>query len=247
MPKEFIAGRCFVLFNPKELGEKRTFCVLGSPRGGTSMASGLLRMLGVSMGENLDPDNNEDQDFIALAGGKRNLLRQLDPSPEMNFIGATVARLQARLEKREFQKKKIAVLGKIRELIKARNRAHSVWGWKDPISIFYVPEIAKELVEPVYLVVYRDALSVTLGEYFKNEAEPLVALNLTAETYLRLTRFIFKTNAPVLCISYEKALQNGEELITQLVKLTGTTLDDAERERLIAYIQPNRGTGRIES
>lgn len=41
----------------------RTFVVLGNMRGGTSMVSGLLRILGVNMGDNIDEKNHEDLDL----------------------------------------------------------------------------------------------------------------------------------------------------------------------------------------
>ena len=63
---------------------------------------------------------------------------------------------------------------------------------------------------------------------------------------MRLTRFVRQTRAPVLCISYEKALQNASELVAELARLTGKELDPEETERLIAYIEPNRVTGRID-
>ena len=43
---------------------ERTIIVLGVPRSGTSMMAGILRCLGVMMGENIKPDKHEDLDFL---------------------------------------------------------------------------------------------------------------------------------------------------------------------------------------
>ena len=47
----------------KEIPQKKTLIVLGAPRGGTSMVSGLLRILGIFMGHRIE-GNHEDRDFI---------------------------------------------------------------------------------------------------------------------------------------------------------------------------------------
>lgn len=48
---------------PPSAPPQRTAVVFGHYRGGTSMVAGLLRVLGVPMGEKLEGGNNEDQDF----------------------------------------------------------------------------------------------------------------------------------------------------------------------------------------
>ncbi len=54
---------CRVLIPPIVAAEK-TVIVLGCARGGTSMVAGLVRKLGIFMGENIDGPNHEDQDFM---------------------------------------------------------------------------------------------------------------------------------------------------------------------------------------
>ena len=46
--------------------EERTVVVLGMPSGGTSMISGTLGLLGIPMGEEVDPANQEDLEFQGL-------------------------------------------------------------------------------------------------------------------------------------------------------------------------------------
>lgn len=43
---------------------KKTFIVLGCPRSGTSMIAGLLRILGIDMGDKIKPDKHEDLDIL---------------------------------------------------------------------------------------------------------------------------------------------------------------------------------------
>jgi hypothetical protein len=53
------------ILRPGNLEPEKTLVVLGSPRGGTSMLAGLLRELGVHMGDRIDRHNHEDQAFLS--------------------------------------------------------------------------------------------------------------------------------------------------------------------------------------
>jgi hypothetical protein len=53
------------ILRPGTLEREKTLVVLGSPRGGTSMLAGLLRELGVHMGDRIDRHNHEDQAFVS--------------------------------------------------------------------------------------------------------------------------------------------------------------------------------------
>ena len=44
--------------------DKKTFIVLGCPRSGTSMMAGLLRIIGIDMGDNIKEDKHEDKDIL---------------------------------------------------------------------------------------------------------------------------------------------------------------------------------------
>jgi hypothetical protein len=53
------------ILRPGSLEREKTLVVLGSPRGGTSMLAGLLRELGIHMGDRIDRHNHEDQAFLS--------------------------------------------------------------------------------------------------------------------------------------------------------------------------------------
>ncbi len=53
------------ILRPGTLEREKTLVVLGSPRGGTSMLAGLLRELGIHMGDRIDRHNHEDQAFLS--------------------------------------------------------------------------------------------------------------------------------------------------------------------------------------
>jgi hypothetical protein len=66
-PWNVVAAPSLTIFPPRR-EKQRTICVLGAPRGGTSMIAGILRKLGVVMGDDIDEANNEDRSFLAHGG-----------------------------------------------------------------------------------------------------------------------------------------------------------------------------------
>ncbi len=58
------SGPSCKIINPANISDKKTIIVIGCARGGTSMVAGLIRKLGIFMGENIDGPNHEDQDFM---------------------------------------------------------------------------------------------------------------------------------------------------------------------------------------
>ena len=101
------------------------------------MTAGLLRLAGINMGENLDPDNNEDQAFLLHEGDI-----QLFRTPET--AGPTVDALKT--------------------LVRQRNESHAIWGWKDPISVMYLPHLLDSLRHPHFLFVARDIAASAFRE-----------------------------------------------------------------------------------
>jgi hypothetical protein len=108
-----------------------THIVLGCPRGGTSMIAGLLRLAGVYMGEKINENNNEDLEFIAHKG-----IRAIFTHPER-------------------AEEKTRLLDAYRTLIAKRNRERVLWGWKDPIAIYYLKEVFDGLRNPHFFVLTR--------------------------------------------------------------------------------------------
>lgn len=102
-------------------GPRRTYVVLGVPRGGTSMMAGLLKVLGVFMGKD-DGPQHEDPAFR---------------------------------EETSIRDKKEAIL--------EYNGKYEKWGWKLPNSIYYYANIQKHLINPVFITVYRNPMTVALS------------------------------------------------------------------------------------
>jgi hypothetical protein len=180
----------------------RTFCVLGLPRGGTSMIALLLHRMGVFMGADLDPLTNEDRVFTAHRG-RRDLFtvdaRRAEKEVYLEAIGA---------------------------MIGDRNHAHQVWGWKDPISSFYISEIAPQLRNPHYLFVTRDPGLVGQREMLI-EASSYPASHVYAHIHgaaasmMSICGFLAGQDAPQLLIVYERAIRDPAAFVGEVAAFVG--------------------------
>lgn len=177
----------------------RTYCVLGVPRGGTTMVAGMLQRLGIFMGDRLTPDR-EDAEFITHGGNFGIFTVRNDP-------------------------RQASYLKSIGALIATRNQRHSVWGWKDPIAVFYLPAIVPLLRNPHYVFITRDLGAVAqreVAEAATPGGEPLLAqMRRISVSNSMIVEFIGAARAPALMISYERALRRPEAVAEALLGFTG--------------------------
>ncbi len=212
-------SKSYVIANYKNTTRK-TFCVLGAPRGGTSMVAGLLRLMGIHMGEHVDPANNEDKEFTCHQGDRS----------IFQFKGE------------EFE----IYLNSISKYINLKNKKHSIWGWKDPLSAYYVEEISPLLFEPFYIFVLRDPLAVALGEKNKNGSSILDSLSGCCSIYQKSIRFAIESQSPVLFISYEKAIQHKEDIVNGLELFSGVKIETKDKPLLESYITSGADSAELD-
>lgn len=188
-------GRVSHVVNPPrhETAEK-TVIILGASRGGTSMCAGLVRLLGVHMGDAAADDSSESREF--QTGNKRLLL----------------------------------------ERIRSNNAAHPLWGWKYPEAYTYIHKLRSALRNPHFVVVTRDMLSVASAYRRKEGIAIDRALSEVSARYAQLLRFVRKERAPLLLLSYEKALANREGTVTELADFLGIRVSPAQANECSQFI-----------
>ena len=106
------------------------------------------------------------------------------------------------------------------EAISQRDQTKTVWGWKFPRAVAYLPKLHEHLRSPLYLLVWRDLLSVaTRG--IKNTGEMNKSLSIAHTIQTQNLDFTSKIDAPVLHISYEKAVRHPVSLAEDIQAFTG--------------------------
>lgn len=145
----------------------RTVVVLGLARSGTSVVTGILRILGVDMGPALEDNSNprgsnEDIDFARLhkeifdlTGAARDYWSP--PSrEEIRGIGAKVDPA-------------------VRELIAKKSRGNALWGWKHPRTVLACELFLPYLVNPHFVFVCRNVFGTASSavEHTRRRPKPL--------------------------------------------------------------------------
>ncbi|MEJ1995735.1 MAG: hypothetical protein P8X75_11095 [Limibacillus sp.] len=212
---------CNVIRAPKP-AEKRTLIVLGMPSGGTSMTAGALRIMGVNMGDDYDDANQEDYEFPRLAAS----LQPLHDS-------------KGRPIDSKFEE--------LRKLVRRRNEEKAVWGFKDPHSRLYIQEIYPALRNPHFLMIFRDHMAAAQRINFRSQTEHLDSIEAYLDHQMQLVRFVKSNKAPLLLISYERALRLRESFARQVAEFAGLELDEETLSTVMHYIRPDRGGGNIDA
>ena len=94
---------------------------------------------------------------------------------------------------------------RIRRAIRERNRSKSLWGWKFPRAAAYLEAVQEKLVNPHYVIVWRDIYSASLRRVVKGE-DQIAALNWAQSIQRQNLDLMKKLNGPVLLISYARAI-----------------------------------------
>lgn len=202
--------------HPGAASAPRTFVVLGAPRGGTSLVAGALRLVGIFMGDDTDPANNEDRAF--------------------NFHGGNLSILTQTEDRVEY-------LERIRQTIEQRNSSHSVWGWKDPLAALYVEDILPSLINPHLILVTRDITATAMRERIEasnvstvidDESFHLAKAGQALGLYQSALSVIERSNAPALLLSYEKSIRNVEDFAAQILEFSNVKKRSTRRMGKVA-------------
>ncbi|PHR59692.1 MAG: hypothetical protein COA47_09340 [Robiginitomaculum sp.] len=213
------AGYGLEFIAPDENADK-TVIVLGAARGGTSMVAGLVRLLGISMGERIDPPTNEDLDFIE---GREPLTAIPDAKhPEHE-----------------------QVLQRLLQLVKTRNQQHSIWGWKDPLGFVYIAPLLAHIRNPHLVVVFRDFYSISARELTDTHTDTLETLSRAQNNYAWLLEVLKRREAPALLTGYEKAILHPEQFATDLCEFLGMEAKPEFLQAAREFIEPGRGHGHL--
>ncbi len=186
-------GRAPVSAGPK------TVVVLGVERGGTSMVAGVIRAMGISMGERAGL-NHEDPRFLTEDHDR------------------------------------------LRPYIAQRNQQAAVWGFKMPKASLHLDFFAKVLRNPVYVVAYRNPVSIVDSWEQRGAGQALDVLERINQYQSSLSDFFRNTNAPVLLVNYERAVSKngGAAFVAELAELLKW---DATPEQLERAAQMMTGDG----
>ena len=212
----------------------KTVVVLGVHRSGTSLLAGMIYRLGVDLGKTLLPPSDyckygyfEDKEIVEAHD---KLLTSAGFSWNNPPIGE---------EETFFALYDPRRLNHISDIIKRNTLAHkdSMWGWKDPRTILALRMYCEDLVDPGFVVVHRNLLSVTnsisrvYGLSFNN------ALHIAGYYSFQITAFLstmaVALRAPVQHYMFENIIEKPEEIVDSLISFLKLDVSSTKRAHAI--------------
>lgn len=127
-------------------------------------------------------------------------------------------------------------LNKLRAAIRSRNQQYSLWGWKFPRAATYLLDIQEELVNPKYLVVWRDPLAISFRGFRRGEV-PHEILTRIVNIQKQNIDVMKKLKGAVLNISYERAVKEPQRTAGMIADFIGADRINDEGE-LREFVKP---------
>lgn len=208
---------------------KKTAVVIGQRRSGTSMMAGFLYHLGVPMGDEATPEQTsernpkgffEDREIVKLS---EEVLHAIDRGEVTSM---------ARVEERFGDRAK--------EIIQKRSKDNEVWGYKDVNQLLVHFLFKKYIKNPHYIIMFRNLLdsSLSLNDWHGKQtgATLIDALSDTAKNHGVILSFIQETTKdPMLFISYERAKQNPEKTVDDVIEFLKLEPTPQQRQAAINH------------
>lgn len=107
----------------------------------------------------------------------------------------------------------------VAEMIAARNASHAIWGTKFPGIWETVEKCATMFRNPVYVLVARDAISITARGISTGAVKVENALrniDRVGQIYSTYCGFLLAQKRPTLLVSYEKAIASPRPFVSRL-------------------------------
>lgn len=123
------------------------------------------------------------------------------------------------------------------ELCRKRDQAFVLWGLKVPAFRSQMNQFCQHMRSPRIIVLMRDMAAISIRLSGAHDLDTLQALRKTLAGYQKLIENIASCPAPVLVISYEKALQYPQEMVQEIAAFCGLSPTPEHIKRAANEIQ----------
>jgi len=128
-----------------------------------------------------------------------------------------------------------------------RNDAFKKWGWKRPNTVYFYPDIAKVLRNPVFIFVIRNPLDIMLSAC-KHDRDILHQGHFRAPFghYQKTARLVIEySEIPTYLLKFESCVEKPSDCIADLIELLGVEPTIGQIERCKSFIDPSTGYQRL--
>lgn len=124
-------------------------------------------------------------------------------------------------------------------LINNRNSFHKIWGFKSPYAISYINKFKDDFVNPVLIIVERDAVSsMKRLMRHKRKDNPSDVIIAILKRKLQIAVFSKRTGWPTLFVSYEKLIRYRESFITEIADYLKVDISHININEITEFLQP---------
>jgi len=205
---------------PAQTDEKRrTYIIVGSGRGGTTMVAGVATILGLDLNPS-GPGNLEDRSFVLVAQN-----RNPAPGHGREQLGLT----------RE------GIIERLTNSVRLRNKALDVWGWKDPTASSYLRDIFSRLRNPHIIMVWRDPAAVANANLAAVGGDPDQSFDTVLNNYMEYWRLIHELHCPTLMVSYERGRSKPSQLGAEMAEFLGMEMTPEKEATIKEFVSPTGG------
>ena len=120
------------------------------------------------------------------------------------------------------------------ELVNKNNSDHEIWGWKRPQSYKYSERYLGRVRNPHFIVLFRDSFSIAMRNSISVHTNVTNNLLATAHNNLELCKFVANCKAPMLCVSYEKAMSKKLKFMHSLVDYLGLDISLEKQKKVVS-------------
>lgn len=212
--------------------EKKTIIILGMHRSGTSMMAGALHNIGINMGQNFYgklPSNPlghfEDMDFLNL---NNKILEEI----------GTDWRNPPHVD--EITKKGNAFSNEIQEIISKKNK-QDVWGWKDPRTCLTLELFIPYVINPYFIVCYRDAFDVANSLYKREKMDIDYGIKLKDLYDKRINMFFNKYRGlKRYNVKFQDIKNNPSRYIEEIINFLDMNVTNEDYVKGINFVLPSK-------
>lgn len=214
-------------------GAQKTVVVLGMARSGTSVVTGVLRILGVDVGIGPTPSKTnpfgsfEDPDFLKLNN-------EIFKSAGKPYWRDPPSYEEILARKGEFNEK-------IKSLVSKKSKDKRIWGWKRHTTSLIMELYLPHLVNPCVVVVLRNPLggANSIVEHSKGEIDSIRALKLMNLYNNHTFNFLERhPEVPRIFIGFEDLVSHPVGEVGKLAKYLDVELTEEKIKRLNKFVIP---------
>ncbi len=122
-------------------------------------------------------------------------------------------------------------------VIEAYNSAHDVWAFKRPTA--YQTLDASWFRNPRFIIPFRDPVAIAKREEISMVFDFRDQLRRAALWSIDLADFTLRQTAPLMLVSYEKALLKPERFVDELAQFSGADASEAMRRAASIVVKPS--------